>query len=269
MTMSDRIESARPLEREVAIAAGGQSLDERRPRDLRTLRRIAAAISIVLAPLAVGVARATVPAVNPQNGQAAIAAVAAHPDLARVSLAAGIVAALFLPFAIVSLTRLLVRRAPVFAMLGGSLALVGWVLVPTLGMRDAMTYEMAHSGANPAQLAALWDQVNGNTAVSMLSIAFVVGHELGTVLLGIGLARARAVPLWAAAAVVIGMLLHPVAFGLGNRLLDILAYALVVVGCVAAARAVLTTLNDAWDLPPRSVRGAARTEMSAHRGQRP
>lgn len=266
MAMSDRIESAKPLEREAAITAGGQSLDERRPRDLRTLRRRAFAISIVLGPLAVGIVRATVPSVNPHNGQVAIAAVVANPDMARISLVAGVVASLFLPFAVVGLTRLVMRRAPVLALLGGALALVGWAMVPALVMRDAMTYAMAYSGANPVQLSALWDQVNGNTAVSLLSIAFIVGHELGTLLLGIGLARARVVPLWTAAAVVIGMLLHPVAFVLGNRFLDILAFALLVVGCIAAARAVLITPNDAWDLPPLSVRGATRTEVSTRRG---
>jgi len=71
------------------------------------------------------------------------------------------------------------------------------------------------------------------------------------------------VPLWAAAAVVIGMLLHPVGFGLGIRSLDILGFALLVTGCVVAARAVLTTPNDAWDLPLFSVRGDARPEVSA------
>jgi hypothetical protein len=237
------------------------------PRNVRTLRRITAAISIVLGPLAVGIVRATVPAVNPHNGQAALAAVVANPNMMRVELAAGVVATLFLPFTVAGLTRLVMRRAPMLAMLGGVLALVGWAMVPALVTRDAMTYEMARLGANPAQLAALWDQVNGNTAVSVLSIVFVVGHELGTLLLGLGLARARVVPLWAAAAVMISMLLHPVAvLGLGNRLLDILAFALLVVGCVAAARAVLMTPNDAWDLPSLSVRGTGRTEVSARRG---
>jgi hypothetical protein len=267
MALSDRIESAQPSEREAEIAARGQSLAVSIPRDVRTLRRITAALSIVLGPLAVGIVRATVPAVNPHNGQAAIAAVVATPDMARISLAAGVVATLFLPFAVMGLTRLVMRRAPVLAMLGGVLALVGWAMVPALVTRDAMTYAMAYSGANPVQLSALWDQVNGNTAVSTLLIAFIVGHELGTLLLGIGLARARVVPLWAAAAVVIAMLLHPVAvLGLGNRLLDILAFALLVIGCVAAARAVLITPNDAWDLPPLSVRGATRTEVSTRRG---
>ncbi len=266
MEMSDRIESAKPLEREAAMVAGGQSLPERRPRDLRTLRRTVTAISIVLGPLAVGVVRATVPSVNPPDGKTAIAAMVANPGLARAELAAGVVATLFLPFAIIGLTRLVMRRAPVLAMIGGGLALIGWALIPALVVGDAMTYTIAQSRANPTQLAALWDQVNANTVVSLLSTLFVVGHELGTLLLGIGLVRARAVPLWAAAAVVIGILLHPVGFGLGIRPLDILAFALLVAGCVAAARAVLMTSNDAWDLPPQSVRGAVRMEVSARRG---
>src|SRR5713226_2350878 len=118
MAMSDRIGSARPMAQEAAIRAGGQSLDAKVPHDLRTLRRIATAISIVLGPLAVGVVRATAPSVNPPDGRAAIAAVAAHPDMARVELAAGVVASFLLPFAIVGLTRLVVRRARVLAMIG-------------------------------------------------------------------------------------------------------------------------------------------------------
>jgi hypothetical protein len=263
--MADRIESARPMAQGAAITAEGQSLTERRPRDLRTLRRIATAISIVLGPLTVGIVRATVPLASSSGGKGAIAAMAANPAMARIELTAGVIATLFLPFAIVGLTRLVVRRAPVLALLGGSLALVGWAMVPMLVTSDAMTYEMARLGANQAQFAALWEQLNENFAVNMLFTVFLVGHELGTLLLGIGLARARVVPLWAAAAVVIGIVLHPVSFVVGNRLVDILAYALITAGCVAAARAVLITPNDAWDLPPLSVRGTARTEVSARR----
>jgi hypothetical protein len=262
--MADRIESARPMTQEAKIVAGGKSPAERGPLDLRTFRRIAAAISIVLAPLAVGVVRATVPLASSSGGKGAIAAMAANPAMSRVELAAGVVATLFLPFAIVGLTRLVVRRAPVLALLGGSLALVGWAMVPSLVTNDAMTYEMARLGANPAQFAALWEQLNENFAVSMLFTVFLVGHELGTLLLGIGLARARVVPLWAAAAVVIGIILHPVSFIVGIRAVDILAYALITLGCVFAARAVLITSNDAWDLPPLTVHRAARTEVVVH-----
>lgn len=159
METSERIASARPLGKSAEIAAGGQALSTGVPRDLRTLRRIATASSVVLGPLAVGVVRATVPAVNPLDGKAAIAAMMANPAMARIELAAGVVATLFLPFAIVGLTRLVMRRAPVLAMLGGGLALIGWALIPTLVTLDAMTYVMAQSGANATQLASLWDQV--------------------------------------------------------------------------------------------------------------
>ncbi len=258
METSDRIASARPLDKSAEIAAGGQALRARVPRDFRALRRIVTAISIVLGPLAVGVVRATVPAVSPPDGKAAIAAMIANPDMARIELAAGVVATLFLPFAIVGLTRLVMRRSPILAMLGGSLALIGWALVPTLVTIDAMTYVMAHSGADANQFASLWDQVNGNIVVNLLTTIFVVGHEFGTLLLGIGLVRTRAAPLWAAVAVMLGILLHPVGFALGIRPLDILGFALLVIGCVAAARAILIIPNDAWDLPSLPVYKATR-----------
>ncbi len=260
--MADRIEVMRPMGPESVIKAGGRSSAERRPRDLRTLWRIVTALSIVLAPLAVGIVRATVPLASSPDGKAAIAAAAANLDMVRVELAAGVVASLFLPFAIVGLTRLVWRRAPVLALLGGVLALVGWAMVPALVTNDAVAYEMARLGSNSTQFAALWEQLNGNFAVGMLVSVFVIGHELGTLLLGIGLARARVVPLWAAALVVIGIILHPVSIGIGSRPVDILAYALVTAGCVAAARAVLITPNDAWDLPPLSASEAASTAVS-------
>ena len=263
--MTDRIETVRLTGLGAAIKAGGQSSAERRPRDLRTLRRIVTAISIVLAPLAVGIVRATVPLASSSGGQAAIAAAAANLGMARVELAAGVVASLLLPFAIVGLTRLVVQRAPILALLGGGLALVGWALVPSLVTSDAVTYEMARLGTNSAQFAALWEQFNGNIAVSILFFVFLIGHELGTLLLGIGLARARVVPLWAASFVVIGIVLHPVSVATGSRLLDILAYGLVTAGCVAAARAVLISPNDAWDLPPLSASGAGSAAVSPRR----
>lgn len=252
--MIEHIASARAVTQDAALAAGERSPAARRPRDLRTLRRRAVALSIVLGPLAVGVVRATVPLASSSDGHGAIAAFAAHLASARVELAAGVLATLFLPFAIVGLTRLVVRGAPVLAMLGGCLALVGWTMVPALMTGDAITYEMARSGANPAQLAALWDHLNASVTVTMLVTVFVVGHELGTLLLGVALARTRVVPLWAAAAVVIGIAMHPISVVMGSRLLDVLAYALVTAGCVAAARAVLCSPNDAWDLPPLSAR---------------
>jgi hypothetical protein len=217
----------------------------------------------VLAPLAVCVVRATIPLASTSGSQALIAAFAAQLDLARVELAAGVIATLFLPFAIVGLTRLVGRRAPLLALIGGSLALVGWVMVPALVTNDALTYEMARSGANQAQFAALLDHLTGNGAFNLLFTVFIFGHEFGTLLLGVGLWRARVTPLWAAAAVVIGIVLHPASFILGSRLVDVLAFALVTAGCAAAARTVLTTPNDAWDLPSWSGRRAARTAAPA------
>ena len=57
-------------------------------------------------------------------------------------------------------------------------------------------------------------------------------------------------------------IIHPVGFAPGIRPLDILGFALLVIGCVAAARAILIIPNDAWDLPSLPVHKATRV-MSA------
>jgi len=48
-----------------------------------------------------------------------------------------------------------------------------------------------------------------------------------------------------------GDVLHPIAFLLLHvQVLDALAYVLLAAGMTAAARVVLMTPNDEWDLPP-------------------
>ena len=72
------------------------------------------------------------------------------------------------------------------------------------------------------------------------AIAWLFGHLLGYVLLGIALARARAIPLWAACLIVASApLMGPIAYGTGLGLLQVLGFVLVFIGSVPAALAML------------------------------
>jgi hypothetical protein len=72
--------------------------------------------------------------------------------------------------------------------------------------------------------------------VSFASTVFVVGHILGTVLLGVALWRA--IPRWAAAALAVSQPLHLLfAVVVPNHLLDAVAWGLTAVGFTAAAMA--------------------------------
>jgi hypothetical protein len=219
-------------------------------RDLRSARRFVAACCLVLAPLAVAVVRGTFP------GAGDIAGFVAYPGMARIELTADIFASLTWPFAIMGLYRLLARHAPILAVLGAAVALVGWTMLPAVATIDGLTAVLAQQGGASAPNVTLLNAVSANATVSVLFGLFVLGHELGTLLLGLALARSRIVPVWAGVAVMVGIILHPVAiFLLHLRLLDAASFVLIAIGFTVAARVVLATPNDAWDLPPLTTPG--------------
>jgi len=73
---------------------------------------------------------------------------------------------------------------------------------------------------------------------------------LGYVLLGIALARARVIPLWAAWLLILSpLLMGPIAYGTGLGLLQVLGYVLVFIGSVPAALAMLRRSDEEEPLP--------------------
>lgn len=220
--------------------------------DLRRARRIAGAIALLLAPLAVGVVRAAIPVEKPGSaapGSDALRTIADHADAQRLTIAAGVLASLLLPFAMITLTRLVSRRTPVLGAVGGGLAIVGWAMVPVLVTLDVFGYELSRLGAT-ASNAQVWDRVQGNAAIGALTAVFAVGHVVGTLLLAIGLHRGRWVPAWAALAIVVGDLIHPVGAFAASRPLEVAAFGLLVIGLAPAAAALVRLDDDDWDCPP-------------------
>lgn len=219
------------------------------PRDLRSTRRIATAVSVVVAPLLVGLSRALVATEHDDKASTAIPAVVAHLGQTRAELIFSVSSALFLPFFVLGLYRLTARGAPLLAGVGCVIALVGWTVgggIEAAG--HALAYELARHGGQPA----IYDQFLHDGAVSALTLLFIVGHVLGTLLLGIALWRTRAIPTWAAGAVIVGVVGHFLAAANGIRPLDIASFILLVVGCAAAAGVILRTGDDDWE--PTSVR---------------
>lgn len=85
---------------------------------------------------------------------------------------------------------------------------------------------------------------------------FVLGHVLGTVLLGIAMWRSRAVPWWAAVLTIVSQPLHFVAAVIVvSPSLDLIAWGMNFVGFAAAAVAILRLSDDEWDLPPQRAVG--------------
>lgn len=216
------------------------------PTDLRPARRVATAFCVAAVPILGGALSALVPSVGDSNGRQTFAAFHAHLGEARAELAVAVALSLVLPFFVLGLYRLSVRGAPVLSGAGCVLALVGWEAVAFISAGDALMYELAARGGSPS----VWSHFMANPAIVIMTLIFVAGHLAGTALLAIALWRVLAVRPWAAAAIVAGDFGHLVAHSIGSRGLDVAAFGLLAVGCAVAARAILRTPDDEWDLPP-------------------
>jgi hypothetical protein len=228
----------------VTAARARAAVAERPLTDVRRLDRVAAAVLMPVGPVAVGVLRFSVP--TDPVGES----VAAHPGAQRVVLWCGLTAVLTLLPGVLAAVRLLRRYTPRLATWAGALLVPGYPGLTALLAGDAVAAAGTDVGLAPAQVTALVDRVGGLPTMTVLTIVFVVGHIMGTLLLGIAVLRTRLAP--APVAVAASHFVHLGAIIAGPPWLDLLAWLATAAGMAFLARRVLATPDDAWDLPPFS-----------------
>jgi hypothetical protein len=137
------------------------------------------------------------------------------------------------------------------------LALLGMgLLVPAFtalffGAGDVTLRVVAGAALDPATKANLYDAAVALGPASVAMLIFVAGHILGTVLIGAALWRARAIPAWAAVALIISQPMHLVFFlFVPIQAMDVASWGLTALGLGVAGLRVLGTPDDEWDLPP-------------------
>lgn len=218
--------------------------------DTRTVRRYAAAALLPLGPLSVAILRGVLPYFHAGDSRQTIEQTAGNLGRQDAVLWLSLVAILTLVPSAVAAGRLAQRHAPVLSLLGVGLLMSGYLSLP-FAAGDPTIRTLAGGLVDHGTAARLLDQLNGLAPVGIAEVIFIVGHILGTVLLGAALWRAHAVPTWAAIAIIVSQPLHLVSFVvLGNQPLDVCAWGLTALGLGVAAARVLRTPNDSWDLPP-------------------
>ena len=124
------------------------------------------------------------------------AAVYAAPGQQSLSVWFGSFAALLLPIAAIWAGRPTYPRAPRLATLAEVLLVPGYLCLSWLvAGSDAIMWYGATNGLDPDLVTDMAWGVH--PAFSVALGIFVVGHTLGTVLLGVAAIRSRAIPLWA------------------------------------------------------------------------
>jgi hypothetical protein len=139
----------------------------------------------------------------------------------------------------IGLGLLAMKRSPWLATLGitcGFAAGIVWAMIA-----DSITtlFSMAQISLNPL-FVTVEHHYYSTWLILAFGAAWVIGHLLGYVFLGIALWRARVIGWWAASLIVSSApLMGPVAYATNLGLLQVLGYVLVFVGSIPAALAML------------------------------
>lgn len=217
--------------------------------DLRHASRLLAALVLPLGPLAVAGLRYVLPYFSATTPQETAASVLSADGRQSAVLWLGLIATFTLLPGVLAVGRLTRREAPRMTAAAMLLVVPGYLALTYMIGTDLVLWTGARAGLDAPALADLATTVHPTSTVAV--VVFVLGHVVGTVLLGIALFRSRVVPVWAAVLTAVAQPLHFVAFViLGSPALDAAAWTANAIAFAVVAVAILRLPDDAWDLPP-------------------
>jgi hypothetical protein len=170
----------------------------------------------------------------------------------------GFLASLTLVPAVIFAGRMAGRTAPRLAATATVLLVLGYSSLAWLTVADAYLLFGVRRHLPVDTLVGMYDGVH--PAASVAAGLFVLGHVLGTILLGVGMLRGRVVPTWAAVVTIVAQPIHFVAAVIvPSHPLDLLGWGLYAVGSAALSIAVLRLKDDEW--APAPICGSAKTKV--------
>ena len=198
----------------------------------------AVAVLLPVGPAAVAVLRFILPYYTADSNSAVVAEVVRHPGRESAVLWLGFIAVLTLVpgvFAVAGLCRDASPRLTAWAL---SLSVPGYLSLGVLLVTDQMVWSASRAGLSAGDSASLLAATHPTVGLSVG--IFVLGHVIGTVLLGIAVVRSGRVPAWAGWVIAVSQPLHFVAtVALGSPSLDLVAWSMTAVGMAMVARALL------------------------------
>jgi hypothetical protein len=206
---------------------------------LGATRRSGLAAVIVLGPLSIAVLRALLPYNTTDNAATVTAKVAAHQSAQSATLWLTLIAMITLVPGVIAVGLLATRHSRILGTWGMAVAVASFSLLWATTSIDFAALAGAQAGVGANTTAAVLDNLTASPQMTVATTAFIIGHILGTVLLGLALLRTRAIPAWAAWALIISQPLHFVFAVIAPvRALDAAAWGLTTIGFAAAAYAI-------------------------------
>jgi hypothetical protein len=198
-----------------------------------------ALLLLPVGPLSVAALRFLVPYHSTDGSLATARAVLAHPDRERAVVWLGLIALVTLVPGVLTVAGALhPSRLKSWAV---GLSIPGYLCLGVLFAEDNLLSAGAGAHLDQRELAAHLDGLGPSHTIGLA--IFVIGHVVGTVLLGLALLRSRRVPAWAAWSVTVSQPLHFIAAViLGNPPLDLIAWMMTALGMAVVARVLVAEL---------------------------
>jgi hypothetical protein len=218
--------------------------------DLRTSSRVLAAVILPIGPAAVAVLRFILPYTTADVSSDVVRLVSAHQTAQSAVVWLGFLACLTLVPGVIYAGRIVGRAAPRLAASATVLLVLGYLSMAWLTVGDAYLLFGIRQGLPADSVAEMYDGVHA--AATVAAVLFVIGHVLGTILLGVGMLRGGTVPVWAAVATIAAQPIHFVAAVIvSSQTLDLFGWGLNAVGFAALSFAVLRMDDDEWAPAPQ------------------
>jgi hypothetical protein len=169
---------------------------------------------------------------------------AMNPQLMQVFLFLSLIVPYLYSLSYLGLGLLAMKRSPWLATVGMACGFAAGVVWAAIADSVTMLASMAQISLNPL-FVTVEHHYYANGVILAFGGAWVIGHQFGYILLGIALARARVIPLWAACLFIVSApIMGPIAYGTNLGLLQILGDALIFIGSVPAAWAMLRVKGE-------------------------
>jgi hypothetical protein len=229
------------------VAASAPMTDRSIPLALR----IALAVAAPLAPLAQGLGYLISPYGNSDDPASIFRGAASPPgSVATLSWLSVIIGIALVP-GVIATGMAALSRAPRLATVALLIAVPGWGVALVAPSIDIVAHAAFATGVPEHDAVRMLGYLLNFTmpALGFVILLFVVGHVLGTVLLGIALYHSRAIPRVVAVLLAIAQPLHFAAFVvLQNTYLDVAAAWLTAIGFGAAGLSLLR--SSSWRAKP-------------------
>jgi hypothetical protein len=208
-----------------------------------SMRRRAAGVCLIAAPLT-GLASAVVSPHLEGDAEKDLATIMFRQDAFLIGGLLGVLALVFLLGAVLGLLHLLRDRSVALGHIGGGLALLGVLGLFGLQTAEFVMLEAVDPSAARVEMIELFERLDDSLGFVVVFLMFLVGLNLGLVLLGIAAWRADIAPVWAAGTIPLSV----VVLLLGrDKVVSASGFVLLAIGLGWIGRSVLAQSDAEWE----------------------